>query len=467
MSWDGLSGFTQGLANSPLGNLPTLLMMKQRMDFDRERAKERDKQFKASFGLQKDQFNWQQEQADQAQSNWEQGFGLEKLRSDRAGEEHDYLMDERRRIAGNREAVTGAYESGGMDAAMDAALKAGDVTMATGLASLDQSRQTFDMAKADRDQKEFGRTFMAGWRPEVPLESNVAWLDRYVKENPEQFQKLASLGPNRVPVGVETMTTPDGETVLVPMIYNKKTKSVGPATVNGTADDGDQIIMLQPDRLMGIAKTWAAGRDPKAPAKGHAPKGFDTKVKDGMIVRTNKDTGEVQTEKLPKTDAEWRTLEQDNVKLLTESGAVTNFDVTKRSRLASNLLWAGSMARRAGYDPFEAHDSAMAVLASSNEISKMVLDAETLEEQDQGRQMLLQHLGIVKPPKAAPAGEKGKEKKDPGLDAERAHIASPDKGASPTFRGAAAKSGALQPLRDANKRARAVQAAKGLADAPF
>ena len=365
----GLGGFAAGLARSPLGNLPGLIMAREKMSIARKQNELSEKE-----------------------------FGLREA-------EHKLRMGEAERVQQTRGAVTDAYKTGGLPAAGEAALGAGDVAQAGALHNLEVGREDFAYGKANRSQQDWGRMMAAGWRGgDEDIGGNLDFMNRLVKTNPEMFQKAIALEKHRVPIGFELTEGPDGEPMMGLTVYNKKTKSVGPATENASADGADNVVTVDPRRMMSIARMWAEGKNPK---KGAAPKGFD--LEGG--VRLNKDTGAMT--RVPASPAEQRKEIFDLATDLTNTRASLNFDHGARTRMSGTLAEIGQAAQRIGVDPTEAMNRAARYLASDNEISKAVIHGKGADAQDAGMLKLYQRLGLIPARNPGVSSGRGTGKKKP------------------------------------------------------
>ena len=65
--------------------------------------------------------------------------------------------------------------------------------------------------------------------------NSLAHVNRIIEKNPKMVQEWLDLPDGRVPTGLEIVSPEGGGEPLVTLqIYNKSTKSVGPATKNAT-----------------------------------------------------------------------------------------------------------------------------------------------------------------------------------------------------------------------------------------
>ena len=338
------------------------------------------------------------------QSSFALGSNLRFAREDRRtmAVEREHLRKERERERGEIEQIGGAYREGGLSQASDTALGLGRVDAGSSLDQMQRLRENYKETKADKSQQDFGKHLSAGWQgDDENIAGNIDFLNRLVKTDPQMVRKAASLEDHRVPLNFVLQQGPDGEEHLTPEVFNKKTNTIGPVTEGASAKASDNVITMNPSRIMSIGRMWASGTTLKPKAEEwHSGEGVlyergSGKIKelpgsggaagkgaggggagswgmsqDGTML-FNKKTAE--TKPVPKSPAGWRKEIYGHADMLGETKGAMSFDVQQRSRFVSTLSEVADAAQKAGFDPFQAMNRAGGYLTSPSELSESVL----------------------------------------------------------------------------------------------
>ena len=314
MSSYGLAGFTQGLARSPLGNLSGLMIQKENLQRHRKRAEqeETDRAFKEeTLGL---------AQSFIEQGDWDSASKLALSRGD-----HDLAttfqskinLGEDRRQFDERQGLASAQFSEQQDQF--------DETQGLRERTLDEQTNQFNKKfqitqDQNKRQEETHALTTAGTERNLNIKSkhdfgsellnvtggnfqellsnpnSLAHVNRIIEKNPKMVQDWLDLPDGRVPIGL-SIVTPEGggEPQVTIDIYNKSSKSVGPATKNASNDPNDEVISMELSRFQGMMEKWAGVS--REPTEGK----FSIKeLGDGTIIKINEKTGE--TSDVSKTE---------------------------------------------------------------------------------------------------------------------------------------------------------------------
>jgi len=253
MVLDAATGLVQGLANSPLGNLPDLMMRREQLQFQRE-------------------------------SN--------EMRKEDREYRKQTLAD-----------IAPFIDSGDLQGAADIAMKRGDLDLAASLRSEqqhDKQSASSEMILAQQGQQNLATrvNMITGGdlRNIINDPSRKAHLDRYIKDNPKKVAEFANLGKGRQPVGVSIATDPNtGEPRITFDVYNEKTGTVGPATQNATNASNDPVISMGFDDAQAMLNAYMP--ETQQPEYAYHPQ----ELPDGSVVLYDRN-GLGPNKKLPVSD---------------------------------------------------------------------------------------------------------------------------------------------------------------------
>lgn len=300
----GLAGLFRGIAASPLGNLPGLMVAREELQHQREMRAD-TKAFKGEF---------------ERLINEGDLAGAKTLALGKGNFELADYMDRREREEQDV-ALSQVYAEGGLPAVHAAALEIGRPDLVTkfedmahqrasrglglegmqvdidaarqrmGLASTAEARagetHRADMAasgvKTATERFKLGQArraqfateiegMLAGLGPNASADDVESVLTHFTQSNSEMMRKAYRLPKHRIPVGFQAVTGPGGEMFVVPTIYNPETESTGPMTDKATSDLTDTVRPMRLSSFLGMLRGQAtAGTKKKTGTKAAGP----------------------------------------------------------------------------------------------------------------------------------------------------------------------------------------------------
>lgn len=280
----GLAGFAQGLASSPLGNLPQLMMMREELQFQREQradSKAFTQQFESLIGagdlagakalaLGKGKFEVaeyldarEQEEENIGLANIYATEGIEGLSAAalKLGRPEAITAYQNLEVGSRKnelemeqaEANVAATRAGtaariGTERRAESALAA---DLAASRVATETGRFNLDQAKGAQFANEI-RGALGALGPNATPDDVETVLTHFAQGNSEEMRKAFRLPKHRQPVGFEVVPGPDGELYVVPTIYNTRTKTVGPMTDKGTSDATDMVRPMRLSSFLGM-----------------------------------------------------------------------------------------------------------------------------------------------------------------------------------------------------------------------
>ena len=304
----GLSGFVQGLANSPLGNLSGLMMQKENLQRHRKKAQQEDddRAYKQeTLGLVKPFID---------QGDWDSASKLAVSRGDNdlatTFQSKINLGEKKRQFDENQEFASAKF---------DESKTQWDESLQLSQNQDVRSQQAHNLTTAGTERNlnikskhDFGSELLnvtGGNFQELASNPNsLAHVNRIIEKNTEMMQEWLDLPDGRVPIGLSIVTPEGGDEPLVTLdIYNKSSKSVGPATKNASNDPNDQVVTMRLSRFQGMMEKWAGvSREPKE------GKYSLKELENGRTVKINELTGEVVD--LSKSDQQDIRYKRDKVR---------------------------------------------------------------------------------------------------------------------------------------------------------
>ena len=374
MAGAGLAGLAQGLASSPLGNLPALMQAKESMEMQRER------------------------------NAWEKADREAAVQAAQARQQYQ---------AGLSDAIT----QGGAEAGAEYALSHGDTDgykdimsiqidadkNLIALGELDHKRKTLEEQKsknalekqqlrneikqgefdvANAYARNFARTIQMQRTGDPKHDAMI--MDREVKSlraaNPRMAALVFGTG-HRTPQGVSVVNDPQtGEAMYAMNVYNPDTKSVGPETVGQSSRATDQVqAYTGADIDQMLHQMSRAGMEPEKleyqEGPGGRPMAFDP-VSGGMM-ETRLSGGAEFDRKLSLGNETLNEIYASNPSIL---GATQGGERAKLRSLAGTLM---TQAIRDGMNPQEAANKAAATIESRSDPVQQYSKTGGLEEQQQ------------------------------------------------------------------------------------
>lgn len=328
--------------------------------------------------------------------------------------------EDRARAKFERDSLAHAFATDGLEGATRIAANMGNPELAGGFENLRQSQEGFKMVKASKERREFGQWLTAGLSGEP--EADLAFLNRALKARPEMFKNALAIEGHRIPTAIELSEGPDGQMVYTMDMYNAKTKSIGPATENASAEPGDNVIAVSPERLQRIAQVWAAGEDWDPLAAKTSKRGGQWRYNDKLGGFFNQDTA--QFKKLPDDPREFMGDVREHIDNMADTGGAMNFDINDKRRYTATLNEVADAALAAGLSSegiMAAVNAAGGVLTTENEFAGEILRSEDTASREQAMLALYQHIGLLEAAPAEGPDERGsvveamqdQQKKDP------------------------------------------------------
>ena len=309
MASPGLSGFVQGLANSPLSNLPQLMQAKQRMTMEKEKFDlwKQDREAKAQEAEQRkqalgDASTIAQSQGlgaaadfligagftDEAASIASINQGRGRLDLARDAQEYTELSGDRnyglaerqqdyREMSGDREyglaerrqdftELQGDREFGLQSRSQDLREIQGMQEVEIKDVQLAQARDDYKAGRTEEAKAGVGQ-FYNQWSPPLGSEEYAPFVDDLFRNESEMMNKELRLGKDRVIIGADVVTDPSGRQFVAPKILNKKTGTVGPMTEGASSDPSDNVLRMpieQFDQMMkGMGQAPLEAKDGK------------------------------------------------------------------------------------------------------------------------------------------------------------------------------------------------------------
>ena len=341
MASAGMAGFAQGLANSPLGNLPGLFQARESMKMEREKFE-----------------TWKQDRLDQKQQQEERrsaladagtiaeteglgaaadfligagyvneaqglaGINQNRNRTGIAERQQDYaelsgdraygLQERQQNYAetmGNRQQdyreMSGDRQYGLAERQQDFAELSGDREY--GLAERQQEMseihgmQDYNIKETQlaeiRDQYQAGKQveakagvgqFYRQWSPQMGSPEYSGFVDDLFRNESDMMNKELRLGKDRLVIGAEVVTDPDGNQFVAPKILNKKTGTVGPMTQKASSDPSDSVLKMPVRQFDQMMKTMGT-----QPAEAGEQK-WKMEDQGGVKVMVEENTGQIR-----------------------------------------------------------------------------------------------------------------------------------------------------------------------------
>ena len=309
MASPGLSGFVQGLANSPLSNLPQLMQAKQRMTMEKEKFDlwKQDREAKAQeaerrkmvlgdastiaqskgLGAAAD-FLIGEGYTDEAASLASINQGRGRLDLARDAQEYTELSGDRnyglaerqqdyREMSGDREyglaerrqdftELQGDREFGLQSRSQDLREIQGMQEVEIKDVQLAQARDDYKAGRTEEAKAGVGQ-FYNQWSPPLGSEEYAPFVDDLFRNESDMMNKELRLGKSRVVIGAEVVTDPSGRQFVAPKVLNKKTGTVGPMTEGASSDPNDTVLRMpieQFDQMMkGMGQAPLEAKDGK------------------------------------------------------------------------------------------------------------------------------------------------------------------------------------------------------------
>ena len=348
MASPGLSGFVQGLANSPLGNLPQLMQAKQRMTLEKEKfdlwkedradkaAAEQQRKTAlsdagqiadtqglaaasdfligagytdeaaslASINQGRGRLDLARDAQEYTEESGDRQLGLAERQQDyrEMSGDRDYGFQERqqdfRELSGERDfglqerqqdfrELQGDREFGLESRAQDLNEIQGMQEVEAKDVELAQIRDDYKAGKIEEAKAGVGQ-FYNNWAPEIGSEEYAPFVDGLMRNESELINKELRLGKNRVVIGAEVVTDPSGRQFVAPKILNKKTGTVGPMTENASSDAADNVIKMPVEQFDQMMKGMGA-----APVEERDMK-WTTVERDGVPMLLDEKSGQMR-----------------------------------------------------------------------------------------------------------------------------------------------------------------------------
>ena len=436
----GLSGFAQGLANSPLGNLPSLMMAKDQM-----KARKEDKAARAAEAEQMEMNNQQLQELvaggdlkgasefalttgnyeafeglqalskrnqDETQWNAEQDFKQDELdwKQDKFDKEHGLAVDTQDAEQGlNQDKLDFEQNKFGQEHALNQATQEGAQDVAVWKAGqgqqeldfkIEESKSKDDSMRKKENTKNLAQKIkdvMGATRHGDQQQRSGEWLSRVFQKNSKIAEEMFDLESHRKIIGADIANSPNGPMVSL-QIYNTKTGTAGPATENGTADSGDNVMTLPLDAFMRVVDTYAgaSGTGKEKPTDDYSV----SKIGEGYGV-LNKKTGKVEHIEKTKQAQHEHTMKRvgETIDQITKQPGTLAGLSDHIPKLRANAGLIATHAAQAGMDPSSAVYAVMSILQNSNlDVVKKFEKAKTLSEHASALEEILMRINPKKNP---------------------------------------------------------------------
>lgn len=430
-----LGGFAQGLARSPLGNLPQLLIQKEQLANYRE-DREKKKVYESELAGLLD--NGELENALTLATRHGDTTRLPEIKN-LLNTKQQQTLGEILTTGGVAPARAEAIRMGRFDfvdaldarqhqrklrpLAIDQAGANVEATKtATGIARNTDARagELHKPAVVDaRLQNEANKLKVASAFAKTLVDTvgkdwSVGTVDsvgtRLIRENSLSVQSLLGLPSHRQPVAMDIVTPEDGEPRVGFLLYNERTGggrgSVGPWTWNGTDRKDDNVVSMPLSEFRRRMESLAGGtKNALAMKKAEAEllkarKGLFKATADGDVI-FNTGTGESFERVKVSSEISAELTKTIDEHMSTGAALEIDSDLGRRTRgILEVVAWT---AQREGYGMVDSKGligAALAELGSESAIRTMLMskDADT---RDAGMQRLMQRLGLIEP---EPAG---------------------------------------------------------------
>ena len=367
MASPGFSGFVQGLARSPLGNLPGLMMAKESMA-DR----------KEQLAMSKERFAMEKQQAEEdkkinfaaGQTYVQTGGNLRDVEDIYAG------------LGRTQDALAIRSYREGMEISQSENTRAQDVHSRE-MDAYDHNLQGNRIARFTQ------LTSTGNAMGDEPV------IDRIIRENPGWFQTEFGLPDYRTPTGAQISVGPNNEPHITISVYNSKTKTQGPITKNASAASDDDVISIPYKKFMGSVNEIAVRGMKKG--EGEGKNRYSLTVTEGTAdnIILDKVTGKTSRDpKSPKRiheatgkiiDDTFRANFKNETMLQSIGGQKGLQDVMSSGKVMVDLIVAQ------GADPRRTANFISSILASNNEYSAAFKDAETVKERNEAMLDILKY----------------------------------------------------------------------------
>ena len=409
MASPGLAGFAQGLANSPLGNLPGLVQARNQIQMEKEKFTAW-KQDRENARVQAENRKTGLMEADEiVKSGGTLPDAVDHLVSLGLTDDAQTLSN----IGSNRN--LNQYRQDSLAHTIDSSNKAHDLAVDRFEQGKDEFSQTHALSQQASDREDIrlmntieiaqeenarARTlFESGQSEEARQVAGRAWenmgwtpqdygtpefqgyVDELFRGQSQMVAKEYGISKDRIPIGAEFVETPNGIEV-VPKIWNKKTNSVGPMTEKGTSDGTDRVYSLPIERFDQMMKEMGAAPEQKF-EKGTFSQYTDPDTGTTRVLNTA--TGQTSSTASAKT--QYVNKVQDDMKSFTAAQ-----EFLPQERVELNLLTSAiaPQLQEAGV-PKEGLAGKIGTLVQDEEIRSLVFSDSRVDHQ-KGQMMILESL---------------------------------------------------------------------------